>query len=132
MNLNTKYLVNTLLLTVLKRRFTQKRKLKRDFRKFYTLKKQVWKDEKKRLNFKKSEMIVKYSNMLYQQLILPKNVRNTFFTVLKQIRSFTRINIKNRCILCGQAHAVYKKFRLSRICIREQIRNNNINGILKL
>lgn len=33
-----------------------------------------------------------------------------------------------RCQSCGRPHAVYKKFKLCRICIRQQLMNGNIPG----
>lgn len=33
-----------------------------------------------------------------------------------------------RCQQCGRAHAVYRKFGLCRICLREQLMNGNVTG----
>lgn len=33
-----------------------------------------------------------------------------------------------RCQSCGRPHAVYKKFNLCRICLRQQLMNGNIPG----
>lgn len=33
-----------------------------------------------------------------------------------------------RCNQCGRAHAVYKKFRLCRICLRQQLMTGNVPG----
>ena len=33
-----------------------------------------------------------------------------------------------RCQQCGRAHAVYRKFGLCRICLRNQLMNGNVTG----
>lgn len=33
-----------------------------------------------------------------------------------------------RCAQCGRAHAVYKKFALCRICLRQQLMTGNVTG----
>lgn len=33
-----------------------------------------------------------------------------------------------RCQQCGRAHAVYRKFGLCRICLRQQLMNGNVTG----
>ena len=33
-----------------------------------------------------------------------------------------------RCQQCGRAHAVYRKFGLCRICLREQLMTGNVTG----
>ncbi len=33
-----------------------------------------------------------------------------------------------RCQQCGRPHAVYKKFGLCRICLRQQLMNGNVTG----
>ncbi len=33
-----------------------------------------------------------------------------------------------RCNQCGRAHAVYKKFGLCRICLRQQLMTGNVTG----
>lgn len=36
-----------------------------------------------------------------------------------------------RCVLCGRPHAVYKKFGLCRICIREAVMKGWLPGVTK-
>lgn len=33
-----------------------------------------------------------------------------------------------RCAQCGRPHAVYRKFELCRICLRQQLMNGNVTG----
>ncbi len=36
-----------------------------------------------------------------------------------------------RCQRCGRAHAVFKKFKLCRICLREMTHNGELAGMTK-
>jgi small subunit ribosomal protein S14 len=36
-----------------------------------------------------------------------------------------------RCQLCGRSHAVYRKFRICRICFRSLANNGKIPGVKK-
>ena len=42
-----------------------------------------------------------------------------------------KIRIKRRCNLCGRARAVYRKFGICRICLRELAHNGYIPGMTK-
>lgn len=39
--------------------------------------------------------------------------------------------IRNRCILSGRAGSVYRRFRLSRICLREEANKGNLAGVYR-
>jgi ribosomal protein S14 len=133
MNLETKNIVKILLLTLLKKRsILQKKKQKKDFRQFYAISKHVWKDHKKRTKVNKYEIPKKYLDTIKKNLILPTMLRKVGFKICSHSKLNLKVHVKNRCILCGQSHSVYKKWRLSRICLREQIRFGNLNGIQKL
>lgn len=38
------------------------------------------------------------------------------------------IRHNTRCQLCGRPHAVYRKFNLCRICLRQQLMTGNVPG----
>lgn len=38
------------------------------------------------------------------------------------------IRINTRCQQCGRVHAVYRKFGLCRICLRQQLMSGNVTG----
>lgn len=38
------------------------------------------------------------------------------------------VRCTTRCQQCGRAHAVYKKFGLCRICLRQQLMTGNVTG----
>jgi small subunit ribosomal protein S14 len=46
-------------------------------------------------------------------------------------RNSSKVRIRNRCELTGRPRAVYRKFRLSRIAIRELASNGQIPGMTK-
>lgn len=46
-------------------------------------------------------------------------------------RNGARIRIMNRCSLTGRPHAVYRKFGLSRIALRDLASNGKIPGLIK-
>jgi small subunit ribosomal protein S14 len=46
-------------------------------------------------------------------------------------RDSSRSRLQNRCQLTGRPHGVYRKFKLSRIMIREQGMMGNIPGLKK-
>lgn len=37
----------------------------------------------------------------------------------------------SRCLTCGRPHSVYRKFKLCRICIRQQVYQGVIPGLKK-
>ena len=40
----------------------------------------------------------------------------------------SRVRLNKCCQQCGRPHAVYKKFGLCRICLRQQLMNGNVPG----
>lgn len=43
-------------------------------------------------------------------------------------RNSSRSRYTNRCQQCGRPHAVYKKFKLCRICLRQELMAGNVTG----
>lgn len=43
-------------------------------------------------------------------------------------RDSSKIRSINRCNQCGRPHAVYQKFKLCRICLRNQLMQGNVPG----
>jgi len=54
------------------------------------------------------------------QMILSKIPRNS-----------NKVRIKNRCILSGRGRGIYRKFKLSRICIRKLASECKLPGVTK-
>ena len=46
-------------------------------------------------------------------------------------RNSSRVRIRNRCELSGRPRAVYRKFKLSRIALRELASTGQIPGMVK-
>lgn len=44
-------------------------------------------------------------------------------------RGSSIVRIRNRCILSGRAGSVYRRFRLSRICLREEGNKGRLPGV---
>jgi len=40
----------------------------------------------------------------------------------------SKVRIQRRCQLCGRPHAVYRKFSLCRICLRNALMNGDVPG----
>lgn len=38
------------------------------------------------------------------------------------------VRCSTRCMQCGRTHAVYRKFGLCRICLRQQLMSGNVTG----
>jgi small subunit ribosomal protein S14 len=46
-------------------------------------------------------------------------------------RNSSKVRVKNRCELTGRSRSVYRKFRLSRIALRELASSGQIPGLVK-
>lgn len=46
-------------------------------------------------------------------------------------RNSSRIRMHNRCVLTGRPHAVYRRFNISRIALRELGSNGRLPGVIK-
>jgi small subunit ribosomal protein S14 len=42
-----------------------------------------------------------------------------------------RVREYNRCPLCGRARAFYRRFRMCRLCLRDNARKGHIPGLIK-
>jgi small subunit ribosomal protein S14 len=49
----------------------------------------------------------------------------------KKKRNESKTRIRNRCFRCGRPRAVYRKFRLCRICLRQLAMQGDIPGLKK-
>ncbi|MFT6121610.1 MAG: small subunit ribosomal protein S14 [Oleiphilaceae bacterium] len=49
----------------------------------------------------------------------------------KQPRDASASRLRNRCQITGRPHGVYRKFKLSRIMLREQGMSGNVPGLKK-
>lgn len=89
-------------------------------------------DLKRRNLYKKYEK----KRLLYQALIHDANINPALKLSLIQAlnklpRNSSKVRLKNRCVLTGRSHSVYKFCRLSRIKFRELANKGHIVGCVK-
>lgn len=109
----------------------------------------IVKDKKRRKEFKKNELtVLSYKSFIKENFLMSsswynhynngklsnllsfyKNSKLFFFTRIKG--EYSRVKIHNRCIRTGRAHSVSRRYRLSRISLRENLSNGIISGIIK-
>jgi small subunit ribosomal protein S14 len=79
-------------------------------------------NEKKRNSIRKlrNNKSISIEERVETQMILSKIPRNS-----------NKVRIKNRCILSGRGRGIYRKFKLSRICIRKLASECKLPGVTK-
>lgn len=92
-----------------------------------------YKDKKKRLNFNKVEILLVSKKYLIQNKTLPlfciKFQKQTYYNNNHK-RSYIS-EIMNRCILSFKSRSVYRKFKLSRMFLRQYLSFGYIVGYRK-
>ncbi|HVT62674.1 MAG TPA: 30S ribosomal protein S14 [Legionellaceae bacterium] len=83
---------------------------------------------------KKAKLVQKHQARRFE---LKKIIKSStdFETIMQAQASLAKLPINScparhstRCRQCGRAHAVYRKFGLCRICLRQQLMNGNVTG----
>ena len=70
---------------------------------------------------------------IVRNLSLPAEERFTAQLKLSSLpRNGAKIRVRNRCALTGRPRAVYRKFELSRVALRELASSGYIPGMVKL
>lgn len=93
---------------------------------------QIQRDKKRRIFYLKQEIKRLEYKSFFNDLRLNKEFRYTIMTTLNKLsRNGSRVRIKNRCILTGRTHSVYKMCKLSRIKFRELASQGVLMGITK-
>lgn len=89
-------------------------------------------DLKKRKLYSKYELKRLELKTIINDLSLSRDVRyNTINKLNKLPRNSSKVRIKNRCILTGRGHSVYRFCRLSRIKLRNLTAQGVLMGITK-
>jgi len=89
-------------------------------------------DIKRRYLVRKYEVQRMLYKSLSQNMSLATRVRRTALLKLSKLpRNSTLCRIRNRCVISGRARAVYRQFRLSRLCFREAAAHGYLPGIFK-
>lgn len=92
----------------------------------------IRKDKNKRNLFKKYEIKRKYLKYILNNKKITKYIRiNAMLQMNKLPKNSSRIRIKNRCIITGRPKSIYRKFKMSRISLRNFAHNGLLTGILK-
>lgn len=92
----------------------------------------IYRDLKKRDLFSKyEELRLKYKSLMCD-LNLPKDLRFQIMVKFNKLpRNSSKVRIKNRCILTGRGHSIYRFCKLSRIKIRDLVSSGALMGIKK-
>lgn len=81
------------------------------------------------LNIEKKKIVLQY---IFNNLTMPLSLREEAY---KQYVKFVYFNsvtkIKNRCLLTNRARAVYRRFKMSRIFVKEYALRGELMGVKK-
>ncbi|MCK5645635.1 MAG: type Z 30S ribosomal protein S14 [Anaerolineales bacterium] len=50
---------------------------------------------------------------------------------IRETRRKYKVRVRNRCLICGRPRGYYRRFKLCRICLREQALEGKIPGLVK-
>lgn len=83
---------------------------------------------------KKQKLVEKYKARRFELKKLLK-ASNDFDVIMETQVKLTKLPINSnpvrhssRCQQCGRSHAVYRKFGMCRICLRQQLMLGNVTG----
>jgi small subunit ribosomal protein S14 len=83
---------------------------------------------------KKTKLVAKYKERRNELKVLIKSSED-FDTIMEAQAKLAKLPINSspvrnstRCQQCGRPHAVYRKFGLCRICLRQQLMTGNVTG----
>lgn len=83
---------------------------------------------------KRSKLVAKYQERRNELKVLIKSSQD-FETIMEAQAKLAKLPLNSnpvrnstRCQQCGRPHAVYRKFGLCRICLRQQLMTGNVTG----
>jgi len=83
---------------------------------------------------KRSKLVAKYRERRNELKVLIKSSED-FDTIMDAQAKLAKLPLNSnpvrhstRCQQCGRPHAVYRKFGLCRICLRQQLMTGNVTG----
>lgn len=83
---------------------------------------------------KRSKLVKKYRQRRSELKVLIKSSQD-FDTIINAQAKLAKLPVNSnpvrqctRCQQCGRPHAVYRKFGLCRICLRQQLMTGNVTG----
>lgn len=96
------------------------------------MKYQIVKDKAKRILVKKQEIRrLKYRFVTRSARIPMPRRWHHCIRLSKFPRNGSKVRVKNRCIITGRSHSIYRRFKISRIALRELASMGLINGVMK-
>lgn len=92
----------------------------------------IVKDKKKRQLFKKKEKKNIVLKSLYFNEYLNKGLRlHAKYDLHKTNSLSSKISIRNNCVVTGRKNSIFKKYKLSRIQLKDLILKGDIPGFIK-
>lgn len=92
----------------------------------------IEKNERRRKLVKKYASARSKLKKIIQDKTIPLDERFKATIKLSELpRNGAKIRVMNRCAMSGRPHAVYRKFGLSRIALRDLASNGKIPGLIK-
>ena len=92
----------------------------------------IEKDKKRRYlyaNYEKKYLVLKY---LTQNINLPLTIRQKAQEKLSLLPLYgSRSRLRNRCVKTGRGRSIYRKFKLSRLMIRQSALQGELIGVKK-
>lgn len=83
---------------------------------------------------RKHVLAEKYRARREELKVLIKSSKNLDDVMAAQLKlaklpiNSSAVRCSTRCMQCGRTHAVYRKFGLCRICLRQQLMSGNVTG----
>lgn len=89
-------------------------------------------------NKKRTRLVKKYAArraalkaMARDDLLTPEERFNARLKLAKLPRNASPVRVRNRCLITGRPRSVYRKFKMSRIALRELAASGQIPGMVK-
>ena len=80
--------------------------------------------------YEKEKIILKY---ISRNFLFSKNIRYASYVklIINYLRDSSIVRIRNRCVLTNRSRAVYRKFKMSRLMLRELALKGYLIGVKK-
>jgi small subunit ribosomal protein S14 len=89
-------------------------------------------------NKKRTRLVQKYAArraalkaMARDDSLMPEERFNARLKLAKLPRNASAVRVRNRCLITGRPRSVYRKFKMSRIALRELAASGQIPGMVK-
>ena len=96
----------------------------------HTCKHRVARDIKRRIYFRRTELVRNLLKSLRNNIRLPQIIRSCASIELEQLGG-SRVKVSNRCAITGRSKSVSRMFRLSRLSFRRMAVSGLLSGVSK-